>query len=134
MPAPTALVLLAVLLLTTAAVWARGQLLRPEPDVYEPGDRLSPAEAAETAETAEAYDCLDPVYLPAVPRSDWAEAARELQAEAAAAEARLAARSKALDDLLHRLDPVPVSSGDHSPQRALLRAPAPIPLRKEQTA
>ncbi|MFG2844200.1 hypothetical protein ACGF12_13660 [Kitasatospora sp. NPDC048296] len=131
MPAPTALVLLAVLLLTTAAAWARGQLRRPEPDVYEPGDWLSPAE---TAEAADAYDCLDPVYLPAVPRPDWAEAARELQTEADAAEARLAARSKALDDLLRRLDPVPGTGGDHSPQRVPLGAPAPASLRKEPTA
>ncbi|WP_331731476.1 hypothetical protein [Kitasatospora sp. NBC_01300] len=128
-PVPTALALLPVLLLIAAAELARARRTRPAPDVYEPGDQLSPAEVADIEAAG-----FEPVYLPEEPASDKAWAAEELQAEALAAEARLAARSKALDDQLHRLDRHLATISTPNPHRAALAMPAPTSPRKEPTA
>ncbi|WP_331727274.1 hypothetical protein OG871_39920 (plasmid) [Kitasatospora sp. NBC_00374] len=105
-PAPTALVLLPVLLLIVAAVRTLRARRLPEPDIYEPGHHLSPAEAADIEAG------FEPVYLPtadgptqpAGPGGDQPTDADALQAEADAAEARLLDQFAALDELLRRTD------------------------------
>ncbi|MFJ5120982.1 hypothetical protein [Kitasatospora sp. NPDC088548] len=134
-PVPTALALLPVLLLIATAELARARRTRHEPDVYEPGDQLSPAEAADIEAAG-----FEPVYLPDHPGTDKARAAEALQAEALAAEAQLAARSQALDERwvqLARIDRQLGTDGPPNPPRAPRPVPAtssPASPRKEQTA
>ncbi|MFJ9520662.1 hypothetical protein ACIRPK_20720 [Kitasatospora sp. NPDC101801] len=114
------------LLLIVMVERARALLHRPGPDVYEPGDQLSPAEAADI----EAGLDLDTVYLPhtgeptqpAEPSP--AEAAAAIQAEADEAEAQLAQLHRDLDQHLARAgQPLPGSGP------ASWRAPHPVPAR-----
>ncbi|MET9396043.1 hypothetical protein [Kitasatospora sp. NPDC002965] len=96
-----------MLLLIAAAELARARRTRREPDVYKPGDQLSPAEVADIEAAG-----FEPVYLPAAGGStqpaggggDQRADADELQAEADAAEAWLLDRFAALDELLRRTD------------------------------
>ncbi|MFB7380505.1 hypothetical protein ACFC6U_21885 [Kitasatospora purpeofusca] len=134
-PAPTALALLPVLLLIAAAELARARRTRHEPDVYEPGDQLSPAEVADIEAAG-----FEPVYLPDPrPVPDKAGAAAALQAEALAAEDRLAARAQALDGQWAQLDRLDRQLDTVPPNPS--RAPHPVPApsspaspRKEPTA
>ncbi|MFE0457768.1 hypothetical protein ACFW1A_00725 [Kitasatospora sp. NPDC058965] len=121
MPAPTALVLLAVLLLIAAAARLLMRRHEPEPDVYELEARLGPADSAEPD------DVFEPIYLPSTPSADRAEEARALQVEADAAEARLAVLLRNLDQLLG-------TDSTTTSQRAPVRVPATASARKEPTA
>ncbi|MER5355882.1 hypothetical protein ABT093_36880 [Kitasatospora sp. NPDC002551] len=134
-PAPTALALLSVLLLIAAAELARARRTRHDPDVYEPGDQLSPAEAADIEDVG-----FEPVYLPDRPGTDKARTAEALQTEALAAEAQLAARSQALDEQWAQLARIDRQLDTDSPPNPP-RAPRPVPAtsslaspRKEPTA